>query len=496
MSKSLRLAVFIVLLIGLMAGSAFAGTTFVNNGAANSPYTASLEALGAARNVTMNGAANGPISYSVTQSITGANFLQVSFTGAAFAGNQVRVCKVDGAAAGNQLAVATPSGGTSSYSFQIGSTNATAAIPVGETAYLTTEAACNATGAGSNLVLQLNSTTSATSPTVSLGIVSAGNLPVDTTSTKTLADIRSEFAVNVPGPGGTGAHVVDYLGTPGDGTRFTVTPTGATNLTANSLAAANIVKTSNNFAANNGTAAMGADNASLTVSAVVSLTDTQSWQGISKVFLNSVTAGNCTDNAGGNLVGTGSPSGTVALTLPAGAFNGMQSASFSVCILGNGTSSLSARTIAGSINVNVTGTGANDPAASSSGNIDVWTLNAFAATLPWAVNSSAVPTYCLISNASTTRTASVIYDVISSENGVVVGNQTLGTIAPMTSKLMTITNNSVSLAGGTATDLTTLGADKRHADRVTVTVTPGQVTMSCIQTDPVTGGKRNVLNTP
>jgi hypothetical protein len=497
MGKHFRFLLLAMLVVTLLAGTAFAGTTFVNNGVANTAYTASLEAMGAARNVTLVGAANGPISYTVTQAITGGNFLQVSFTGAAFAGNQVRVCKADANAAGNQIGIAIPSGGLTSYSIQLATANATATIPVGESVYLTTDAACNNTGAGSNLIVQLSSTSSASTPTVAIGIVSSGNMVVDTTSTKTLANIRPEFTVNVPGPGGTGAHIVDYLGSPGNGTRFTVTPTGATNLTASSVAAANITKTANNYAANNGTAAGGADNASLTVGAVVSLTDTQSWQGVSKVFINTVNAagGNCIDTAGSNSVGTASPSGTVTLTLPTGAFNGMQSVDLSFCIVGKGTSSLNPRTISGSIDVNVTGTGANDPAASTAGNVDVWTLNAFQTAIPWAVNSTAVPTYCLISNTSTTRTASVIYDVLSSEGGVVFSNQTLGTIAPMTSKLVTITGNSVSLAGGTPLDLTSLGADKRHMDRITVTVAPDQVTVSCIQTDPLTGGKRNVIST-
>jgi hypothetical protein len=108
------------------------------------------------------------------------------------------------------------------------------------------------------------------------------------------------------------------------------------------------------------------------------------------------------------------------------------------------------------------------------------------------VNSSVVPTYCLINNADTARTASVILDVISSESAVVLTNATLGSIASKTSNMATFTTDSASLAGGTAVSLSTLGADKRYSPRLTVTTNPNNVSMTCIQTDPVSGAKRAV----
>jgi len=483
MIKHLKILLFGMAVIGLMAGTAFAGTTKVNHAADNTPFTASLEAMSAARNVMLLGAANGPINYLVTQVITGGNFLTVSFTGAAFAGNQVRVCKVDGAAAGNQIGVATPASGTTSYNFQIAASNAAGSVPAGESVYLTTEAACNATGAGSNLWIQLSTTASATSPSATVGFVSAGNLAVDTGSSAPVATIAAEYRATVAANNNT----VDYLGTPGDGTRFILN-----RLYANSGAvggAANIVQTRKNYGAAN------AGEGNLTTRAVVQFTDTASWQGLSKVFLsNLAAAANCAnDNAAANLIGTGTLSGTLSLSIPAAAFDGdgaNGSANFMLCVVANGTAALSTpRTLQSSIDVNVTS--GNDPAATAFGTIDIWDTNAYQGNPVWLVNSTVAPTYCLINNTDTTRTATVLLDVMSSESAVVLSGS-LGTLAPKTSNMVTFTANSASLTGGTALSLSTLGADKRYTSKVTVTVNPNNASMTCIQTDPVTGAKRAV----
>ena len=484
MIRHLKILLFGMAVIGLMAGTAFAGTAKVNHAANNAAFTASLEAMGAARNVVLVGAANGPINYLVTQVITGGNFLTVAFTGAAFAGNQVRVCKLDAAAAGNQVAIATPASGATSYNFQIGATNAAGAVPAGESVYLTTDGACNTTGASANLITQLSITASATNPSATVGIVSAGNLAVDTGSAAQVARIASEWAAST----GAANNTVDYLGTPGDGTRFVGNLTYAA--AGNVVGAANIVQTLMNYGAAN------AAGAALTARAVVQLTDTANWQGLSKVFLSNLNAAaNCAnDNAAANLVGTGTLSGTLSLSVTAAAFNGVTDggANLMVCLQANGTSALSIpRTIAASVDVNITGTGPNDPAASSFATIDIWDTNAYQGYITWLVNSSLVPTYCLFGNNDTVRTATAIIDVLSSEGAVVLSG-TLGTVAPKTSNMVTFTGDSASLAGGTALSLSTLGADKRYITKFTGTVTPNNGTLTCIQTDPVTGAKRSV----
>jgi hypothetical protein len=232
----------------------------------------------------------------------------------------------------------------------------------------------------------------------------------------------------------------------------------------------------------------GASNATegnLTTRAVVNLTDTANWQGLSKVFLsNLAAAANCAnDNAAANLVGTGSLSGTLSLSVAEAAFDGdgaNGAANFMLCLQASGTTALSApRTIQSSIDVNITGTGANDPAAKAFATIDVWDANAYQGLIPWAVNSSTVATYCLINNIGTTRTATVLMDILGSE-GAVVLSDTLGTIAPKTSKLATFTANSATLGTGTPISLSTLPADNRYAAKLTVTTTPADVSVTCV----------------
>lgn len=376
--KYLKILFFCMVVVGLMVGTALAGRTAVNNGANNAAFTAALEAMGAARNVMFVGAANGPVNYAVTQAITGGSILQVTFTGAAFAGNQVRVCKVDSAAAGNQVGVAAPAGGTATYNFNIASSNATASIPAGEQVYLTTEAACNATGAGSNLWLQLSPSASASNPTVSIAVTTGGGLILDTASSKQLASIAQEFTVSIAANNNT----VDYLGTPGNGTRFATNANRVyTNSGAAPAGAANIMhKTLLNLGAANAVAAGGAG---LTVGAVVSLSDTSNWQGLTKVFLtNTGAAGNCaTDDAGGNLVGTGALNGTLSFTIPVAAFNGDAAggnASFIACVQAGGNTAITTpRTISSSTAVNVTGAGGQSDAATAFAAIDTWDTNAY-----------------------------------------------------------------------------------------------------------------------
>jgi len=510
MIRHLKILLFGMALIGLMAGSAFAGTTQVNQGAANAAYTASLEAMGAARNAEISAnvaaaaaAANYAVTYSTSQQIATSNFLSVTLTGAAFTGNTIRMCKAIAAGANTDgiYAVATPPAASTSYNFQInyaaaGDTND---LVAGSILYLTTATACsNSAGSmpASNLLLQLSSTSAATSPSIAVAIISSGGLSVDTSSTKQLALITKEYTVGFAATN----HSVDYLAvTPANGTRLNPGNVAFAGTPAANNAINIRVPVALNFTANGSQAGgAAATNAGITVSGVVQLTDTAAWQGASKVFLSNFANynGTCTDNAGGNLVGTGSPSGTLSFTIPAGAFNGgiqaggAAAANLAVCLMADGNSLSQPRTIQASVAIN-TGTGGNSDAATSFTTLDSWDTNAYQGYATWVVNSSLVPTYCLISNNDTTKSVTALLDVASSEGGVVLSG-TLGTIASKTSNMLTFTGNSASLTDGTAVDLTTLLADKRYAAKITLTTSPNNATVTCIQTDPTTGAKRAV----
>jgi len=491
MGKFLRFLILAILIAGLTAGTALAGTVKVNHGADNTAYTAATEAMTAARNVIILSAANGPVSFRTTQDITSANFLSVSLTGAAFTGGQYRICNAGNAAS---YGVGSPASGATAYNFQLNFAAANA-ISAGNTIYLTSDAACQ-TAAAQNLDIRLSATSSATNPSITMAIVSAGNIPVDPSSSAQLANISAEYAV--ANTSAANAHTVDYLGAPGTGVNFSVEVTGANNNTAGSVNALAFNRTTKNYGAINGTIGGAAS----TVSGFVSITDALAWSGVSKVFINTLAAYNCADNAAGNNVGTGTlTSGTINLAIPAAAYNGLNTMSeasnaaskaavpVNVCVVGNGTTALAPRvlTIAGAVNA-TSFTGATSAAST----FDTWTLNAYQTWISWMVNASTVPTYCLINNADTARTVSVLLDVVSGENAVVLTNQNMGTIAAKTSTLATFTGDSASLAGGTAVSLSTLGADKRYSTKLTVTSNPANISVQCIQTDPVTGAKRTV----
>lgn len=495
MSKSLKFVLFAVMVFVMTTGVAFAGTakSASNGGGATNVITISLEALGAARNIPVMGDVSGgknvTLGYTVSQVITSGNFVQVTFTGAAFAGNAVRVCKVDGAAAGNQIGLATPTEGQTSYNFQLAATNASGTIPSGESLYLTTDGGCNATGAGANLIVKFSAATTTTAPTASVAIVSAGNIPVDTASSANIASIVQEYAANY----GSVNHTIDYLGTVGNGTLLlsAVAPTGP-NAFAASNAAANVTRTLTGFGAVNGRQG----NAGLTAGLVIYLADSQNWQGVSSVYIqgaagtNSPAAFNGTCTSAAALVSaTGTLNGTLALTVPTAAINGLRiSQDFAVCVVSAGNVGLNTRTITAAANIlfpNV--------AAGTASTFDTWNLNAYQAMIPYSHTNSTVPSYCVINNMGATN-VSVIYDVLSSEASLQSLNNSLGTVNNKTTALVTISGSTVTMAGSNSTaTLTALGTNSRHADRITVTGSPANINASCFQTDPITGGKRNVL---
>jgi hypothetical protein len=489
--------------IGLMASSAFAGPVRVNFGAANGVPFISTEIMGVNRHVAILGpggaagnspdaAANAALSYTPGQNVTAGCLINVVFTGAAFNGSVVNVCAVNGASP-IHVATATPASGTTTYNF-----NAANSVASGGTIYFNSAATCNAVNggqaaiAGSNqLNVLITSTTTAVVPTVQVSLTSGGGISLDPAGSANLASVRSEFTNNIA----AGNHTVDYLGTLGNGTRLlpgTVLYAAMNGPGAGGpLGAANVTQAVNQYTVNGGPLG-AAHNAALTAALAVTLTDTMSWQGLTKVFLfNGTNAGTCTDSAAGNLVGTGSLSGTLSLSVPAGAFNGWRGIDLAVCAIAGGNLLSIPRTIQATEKVTVSGSGAVDPSASASTIIDTWDTNAYQGNPVWMVNSSAVPTYCLINNADTSRTGTVLIDVMSSEGAVILSG-TLGTIAPKTSNMATFTADSALLTGGTAVSLATLGADKRYTAKLTVTANPNNVSMTCIQTDPVTGAKRSV----
>jgi hypothetical protein len=492
-----RMSVLITLLVGILSGPAFAGTTLVNyNGVAGANIAVALEAMGADRTVAFNGTGNTAttigVGYRTGQQLANGNLLLVTLVGSKFPATAINVCGVGAAGvADGIIANSTPS---TDGTFLYPNLHALAGNVTAGGLFYSTNGPCNA-AATANITPIIAATPTAGAATIQIKIQTSGGVDLDTSAPKTLATITPQFSESHHAT----AHIIDYLATPFNGTRL-ITGATASNITADGAVAG----TSNNVAVTTaaldfgvavGNAAVGAQNATgLTVSTVLSAQDTANWQGVSRMYL---VPGNVTACAIGNNVSTVDAApliGTVAVNVTAAGFNGdtIGTKQFALCVEADGTSSLQGRTISLSENVNVTGTGANGPAGDPYDTAMTWTVNAYQALLPWVVNSAAAPTFCLINNNDTATAGSALLDVTSSEKTILIANAALGTVPPSTSRLLTFTGNSASLAGGTPVDLTTLGANDRYSAKVSVTTHPSNVTVSCQQTDPITGAKRPV----
>jgi hypothetical protein len=493
MGKNLRLLGLATLVLLVAAGTAFAGTSLVNYNGAAGNISVSLEAMGTAQTVTMNGTGNtaGTIGLGFTagQSLAEGNLLVVDLVGAMFPATAINLCGV-GAAGGADGAVAnlTPVANSTTATFQLNSLAAN--VTTGNLIFMT-NGLCNA-AASANTALMISATSSATNPTIQFEAQTAGGIVIDTSTAKRLATVSAEYSTSAT----ASTHTIDYLATPFNGTRL-ITGGAASSVTADGAIAGasnnvNFTKAARNFAVNTGTAAVGAANAAgLTVAGVVNVQDSASWQGISRLYL---VPGNVAACAIGNNVSTvnSAPSGTVSLTVTSAAFNGSASAQLALCVQADGTTSLQTRTLTVSGDVNVTGTAANDPAASAYANAMVWGVNAYQALIPWIINASVAPTYCLINNNDTAISGNVVLDITSSDQTATLANQAMGSVNAVTSGLLVFTADSATLDSGTPVDVSTMGTNGRYSAKVTVAVSPSNVTMACIQTDPISGSKRIV----
>jgi hypothetical protein len=503
MSKFLKLSIVALILMGLMAGSAFAGVVSSSSSAANTPYTISLETLGATRSIILGGyvaaandpgAANYALAYTSSQNLTAQNLLTVTLAGAAYNGATVNVCAMNGSDAWRTtVATGAPAANATTFNFQLNS-----GLGAGNFVIFTTNA-CGAANKG-DLGLVVTPGTVAGYETATVTAITAGGISVDPAAAGNIVKAQAEYVATIAAAN----HTVDYLSTPFNGTLLLApqAPLGPEafaasngNLAVAGTSAANVTRTAHQFNVDN-----GANNANLTTSLVLALNDTAAWQGVSKVFLsNTAGAGagfnaKCADTAASNTVGTGSPSGTVTLTTPAAGFNGVNSVDYDVCVVVNGTSTLNTRTISGTLTPTVTGTGAQS-SATVSGNVDTWNLNAYQAVIPWVTNTSVVPTYCLINNGNTQPSSSTLTLTVLSSEGAVAGlsNLPIGSIAAQQSMLIIFNNNGITTGTGTVlASVSSMGTDDRYSALLTVAAAGSGVTVACEQTDPVTGGKRNV----
>lgn len=383
MKKSVNQVLLAGLIVLMMVGTSFAGTSSVNNGFAGNPLSISLETLGSARNVVLVGsqvaaqnlsAGNVPISYTLTQDMTTQNLLQVSLTNAAFNGNPVFMCAPSAANATNtvRIGTGTPAAGATTFNFQ-----SAANVPSNSYVFLTDYACPVAetlvTAAAQNLSLRVPATSSVVTGSIEMRTVTAGNIPVDPSSNVTAFNIAREFATTLT----TRNMLIDYLNAsaipgPGDGTRFDDGASSNIMLTSNGAAAANmfaITRTATNYTT--------VVSAGLTTAFNVNIAAITDWTGANNSYMS-----NWSTCAAANISGAAvtPPASTGAVNLAA-VYAGVAAASYDLCIGVNGATELTPRTITGTAQVAVFGVGANQPTGAS-GTFQTWITNGFQAYVP------------------------------------------------------------------------------------------------------------------
>lgn len=503
MGKYFKLLVLAMLVSMLAIGTALAGTTKVNHAATATALKIATETTAANRTAIIQASAAltkanyndvAPISFSMTQALSSGNLIVVTFEGgAAFDGQQINVCAINTTPTGIIIATATPAVGTTNQAFNLvdvaqaalGSPN----VAAGNHIWLSNSATC---AIAANAVMPVLITTGATTPTVKISQVTAGNVPLDTSTAVNVATIVREFNVT----NASTSHTIDYLASGATGNKILNGSNTTSQITADSQAATagvNVVaftRTTVDYATN---VAAGNYGAGLNVTGVISVTDPdQSWSGVNRVYILQSPA-QCND-AGNIVAASNSPSGTVNFAIGAstGAGNfpgaaGTTAMGYGLCVQGNG-STLSTRTIKAQGIISVSGGGSGTQG--SVANAQVWGINGYQAIIPWSMTLADAATYCLINNGNTTgSSANVLFEAVSSEGGIAITSTNIGTVAIKTSKLLLMNDSSACLSADGATcspagaSLTTLGASKRYSAKLTITGSPANITMTCVQKD-------------
>jgi len=312
--------------------------------------------------------------------------------------------------------------------------------------------------------------------------VSLGGTVYDSKSAVNIANISKQFVTNYVAFTST----IDYAtNASSNGSRFTGV---SNNAAVPGHAAINFTSMDLNAVAN----------ASLTVSALLSLQDTASWQGVQRVWVNG--SGDCSAaNLPSNNAVNNSPSGTVNLSIPSTAFNGTGTYAANVCVDVKGNQALQTRIIKAGYDISV-GTGGNDPPADTLTTIMQWVSNGYQGIIPYISALSTYRTICFISNKSTASGA-VTVDILSSESGATLtglSGLSIGTLAAggtmrvdFDSEITPYTYSGGTESAGTPTSLTGIQSNDRYTAMINVGASPTQIYVNCIQLDPA-GSKRAV----
>jgi hypothetical protein len=313
------------------------------------------------------------VTYALGQGAAATNIIEITLSGATFkAATSYSVCNAAVLIAGP----ATP-GAVATFNFQVVAAAASAVV------LNLTDAGCAALD--QNTLLRASAASAAGSATIRFRLMN-GVIELDTSGTAatTLATIRSEYTASV----NNSNHVVDVAVASGaDGTKFTV----GTGTASNGLAGSPIVVASPNTAGVTNSiriATLGNDVSDAALTTTATVTVAGDFTGISKIFLADG-AGVCDSTAtapvaNNRVQSATNPTSPVSLLIPAAQFAATVPApgvgvttnvDFLLCALVNGTTFENPRTLTASVDISVTGTGANDPAATAAFPVQTWTLN-------------------------------------------------------------------------------------------------------------------------
>lgn len=489
--RYLKILFLSLMVVGLIASGAFAGNmSYIGSGfVANTTLSVALEAMGGARNMTI--VSSTPATTTITtpalvinpsQALVSGSLLTISFVNAGFDGSTVYLCQID--AANNTGVVAyiastTPSANATSQAFVLSSGTA-----AGNSVMITTSAnSTNCVGNGA-FIVRFQPVSSAAMASVSYNVTQSGTVYDSGNAANNIANVSRQYNATYA----NATSFIDFLNAPANGSKFTTN--SAYTATTSNVILGNAAKNVNTTSAP----------ASLTVAAVISLQDSASWQGVSSVYARS--DGTTCDATGTNNVANNSPSGTVNLTLPSAVFNGAVRAAANVvlCAQVAGNTTLQTRTIKAAADINVTGTGANDPAIETYTTVMNWQSNGYQGVIPYISASSTFTTICFLSNKSS-QSGPVTVDIMTSQSGASLASLTalsLGTVPALGTMRMDFASGITpyTYAGGvesagTATALTGLQANDRYTAMINIGASPSSVTVNCIQLDPA-GSKRAV----
>jgi hypothetical protein len=495
MTRYLKMLFLAMLAVGMVASGAFAGTiSFLgSSSAANTPFAVALEAMGAARNQTATGGTNSgsivtPALFIIpSQPLVSNTFLTVSFTNAAFDGSTVYLCQLDssnnnGMTAKAPIGTATPTANSTSYAFVLSS-----GVAQGNRVQVTTNAdTTNCIGNGA-FIYRFQPVSSASLASVTYNVASSGTTYDSGNAVNNVANISRQYTTSYS----SNSSYIDFLVAPANGSKL-----ASNSLYTTTGANANIANNSSTY----DTSTTGS---SVSVSMLLSLQDSASWQGISSVYLRNTSLAQGCGSTGTNNAANNSPSGTVNLSVPASAFNGVSPASFTgtVCAQVAGNVALTARTIKGSTTEVLSGTGYNTSiGADTYTTVMTWQTNGYQGLIPYLNTQSIYNTICFINNKSS-ASAPVTTDILTAESSASLTGLTglsLGTLAAGTtmrvdfaSSVTPYTYSAGTETAGTPIPLTGLQVTDRYSAEINVGATPSLITVNCIQQDPA-GSKRAV----